>query len=269
MKNIKLFIKAIILIAYTIMNTYCSDPSNQSNNSNNNEEIKKADTLNNHDILKVDSISTENEQKSQQIIGIDVSKYQGDIDWYSIKNRGLSFAMAKATEGINYNDPKFNQNRAGIKKAGLIFTAYHFYHSNNDPVKQANNFCNEVVSLGKNDLPAVLDLEDAGFKKGTNNIKYQKDVLLWLKTVEEKTGKQPIIYTGYYFANQHLTDSTFADYKIWLARYSRYEPKIPKLWKGKTWTFWQNTYHYRVKGIIGETDHDIFHGTFEELKELL
>src|SRR5437764_10721112 len=90
--------------------------------------------------------------------GIDVSHYQGTINWMSVKNAGTSFAVCKATESTNYKDPTLLANYAGMKAAGIIRGAYHFARPAVDPVAQANYFINYVRPI-KGDLQLMLDLE--------------------------------------------------------------------------------------------------------------
>ena len=80
------------------------------------------------------------------IQGIDVSHYQGSINWTSVKNSGKTFAFCKATEGTTYTDPTFATNWAAMKNVGLIRGAYHFGHPGSDPISQANRFCNGLRS---------------------------------------------------------------------------------------------------------------------------
>ena len=82
--------------------------------------------------------------------GIDVSHYQGTVDWVKVKATGITFAYAKATDGNTYTDPQFHTNWQGMRAAGILRGAYHFYETNDDPVTQANNFINALGSLAAN-----------------------------------------------------------------------------------------------------------------------
>ena len=204
-----------------------------------------------------------------QLKGIDVSHYQGDVDWKAVKAADYSFAFAKCTGGLTFNDPKFQTNWKGIAAAGMLRGAYHFYYNNDDPVKQAEHFLSSLSSLNAADLPPVLDLEGGGIIDKNLSIEdYQRDVLRWLCFVEDRLGRKPIIYTGPSFGNKYLDNAEFATYDLWLAEYGVSTPKVPNVWADKGLAIWQNASDAVVSGIKGKTDHDLFNGTLEELKAL-
>src|SRR5256885_1336394 len=90
--------------------------------------------------------------------GIDVSHYQGTIDWGKVKSAGMAFAYTKATESTGSTDSQFAVNWPAMKAAGLLRGAYHFFHADQDATAQANHFL-QVVDIGPGDLPAVIDIE--------------------------------------------------------------------------------------------------------------
>ena len=90
--------------------------------------------------------------------GVDVSAYQGDIDWSTLEDQGVYFAFIKATEGEDYTDDKFEENWKNIESTGIRRGAYMFWQFGEDGDKQAQYFI-KTVSSGKNDLPPVIDLE--------------------------------------------------------------------------------------------------------------
>src|ERR1700704_2322289 len=122
--------------------------------------------------------------------GIDVSHYQGTIDWAQVAQAGKTFAFIKATEGTSEADPQFQANWNGAKAAGLLRGAYHFYQPGDDPQQQAGYFLN-AVQPGPGDLPAVLDIELSG--KPSEIV---AGIWVWLIAVEKATGKTPILYTN-------------------------------------------------------------------------
>src|SRR5215472_10861520 len=91
--------------------------------------------------------------------GIDVSHYQGTIDWASVRTAGIVFAYAKATEGITYTDPLFTNNWSAMKAAGVVRGAYLFFHSNDDPTAEADHYLSVVGTIAPGDLPPMLDVE--------------------------------------------------------------------------------------------------------------
>lgn len=201
--------------------------------------------------------------------GIDVSKWQTEIDWPAVSASGIRFAFIKATEGSNYLDPMFIKNWEGAKEAGILRGAYHFFRPLVDPVQQAKFFTSKV-KLEKNDLPPVLDLEVNDNLDGKTLIKLVKQ---WVDTVEAATGKKVILYSGPAFCNTYFSipaggPPTWAkDYHLWIANYLEYipgaKPFMPKGWA--KWTFWQHSSKGRVNGIPGHTDLNWFNGSFEEL----
>ena len=91
--------------------------------------------------------------------GVDISHYDGTIDWTQVKAAGISFAFAKATEGTSYVDPTFATNWAGMKAAGIVRGAYHFFDPAVDATSQVTYCLATVGTLEAGDLPIVLDFE--------------------------------------------------------------------------------------------------------------
>lgn len=196
--------------------------------------------------------------------GIDISHYQGNIDWNRLTQSRLTdfpieFVFMKATEGGDHGDDTFSRNFTEAGKYGFIRGAYHFFSPNTDPLKQADFFI-RTVKLAPGDLPPVLDVELTG-KKSREEL--QANIKRWLDRVEAHYGVKPILYTSYKFKNRHLNDSIFNTYPYWIAHYYvdsvRYEGK---------WHFWQHTDVGNVPGIEEDVDLNVFNGTLEELKKL-
>lgn len=199
-----------------------------------------------------------------QVHGIDVSHYQGEIDWNMLKQTHsarfpVRFIFMKSTEGGDYSDKTFQANFDSARAHGFIRGAYHFYNPKTDPVKQADFFIN-TVKLEKGDLPPVLDIE----KKGKDTKKLQNDLKIWLRKVEAHYGVKPIIYASYKFKTKYLTDSVFNAYPYWIAHYYvdsvRYEGD---------WKFWQHTDVGTLPGISEQVDLNIYNGSLASLDSLL
>src|SRR5262249_2296079 len=132
--------------------------------------------------------------------GIDVSHYQGNVDWTAVRNAGITFAIAKATEGTTFTDGFINQNIAGMKRAGIVPGAYQFAHPGSDATAQADHFTNVVRNANGGNfsglLQLVLDLE-------VTDSRTPAQVWAWTQTfvarVKAVTGRPCIIYTGFYF----------------------------------------------------------------------
>ena len=195
-----------------------------------------------------------------RVHGIDVSHYQGDIDWKMLgqTRQGqfpIQFIFMKATEGGDYTDDRFAANFDSARVHGFVRGAYHFYNPKTDANKQADFFI-QSVKLEPGDLPPVLDIE----KKGKDMKKLQADLKVWLRKVENHYGVKPIIYASYKFKTRYLNDSVFNTYPYWIAHYYvdsvRYEGD---------WRFWQHTDVGTLPGIDEKVDLNVFNGSKNEL----
>ena len=205
-----------------------------------------------------------NYPEGYDVRGIDISHYQGRINWEKLRNASIgnapvSFVFIKATEGEKLFDDNFNTNFSKSKRNDLIRGAYHFFVPGVDPRKQAD-FYLKIALLETGDLPPVLDIE----KKGDlTPEQLRRDVRIWLDVVEKEYGVKPILYTSYKFKMQYLSTPEFDAYPYWIAHY--YVDELE--YKGK-WTFWQHTDCGKVSGIKGFVDCNIFNGTFQDLMDL-
>ncbi len=198
-----------------------------------------------------------------KVHGIDISHYQGEVDWKMLKQTHQSqfpirFVFMKATEGGDFADEKFIANFDSSKVNGFIRGAYHFYNPKTDANKQADFFIN-TVKLEKGDLPPVLDIE----KKGRNTDKLRADLKTWLERVEKHYGVKPIIYASYKFKTRYLNDSVFNSYPYWIAHY--YVDSVE--YKGD-WKFWQHHDAGTLPGIDEQVDLNIFNGSIQQLDSL-
>ena len=192
--------------------------------------------------------------------GVDVSHYQGTIDWSQVASSGRQFAFAKATEGQTYNDPTFTTNRSGAKGAGLHFGAYHFARpdtSANDAKLEADHFAG-VAGYHSGEIAPTLDLEDSG---GLSVDQLRVWVDTFLQELKVKTGVKGTIYTSPNFWKTYMGDTTyFANhgYKLlWIANWDVSQPSVPgNNWGGYGWTFWQWTDNETVPGISVPVDGD-------------
>jgi GH25 family lysozyme M1 (1,4-beta-N-acetylmuramidase) len=195
--------------------------------------------------------------------GIDVSSYQGNVNWTAVRRAGITFAIAKATEGTGYTDRYINQNIAGMKRAGIIPGAYHFAHPGIDATAQANKFTSVVRAANGGNfrglLQLVLDLE-------VTDGRSPAQVWAWTQTfvarVKAVTGRPCIIYTGFYFWRDRVGNpNNNLNCPLWLAAYvpeSSTAGLTPRAWAGVGWAFWQYTSSGRVAGVSGNVDRDYF-----------
>lgn len=200
-----------------------------------------------------------------EIHGIDISHYQGKIDWKQLKNAMIKgcpvrFVIIKSTEGSSRLDENFRENFNQARDFGFIRGVYHFWSNKSTAREQAYYFLDQV-HLTDGDLPPVLDIEHKPADKSVED--FQRDVLTWLHIVEDKYHVKPIIYTYYKFKEQYLSAPVFDDYPYWIAHY--YVDKVQ--YKGK-WKFWQHTDVGKLPGIKGYVDFNIYNGSYYELKQL-
>jgi lysozyme len=198
-----------------------------------------------------------------KVYGIDVSHYQGRIEWDSLKKNNAEFPMQfvfiRATAGKNGLDEEYKRNWSGAKTAGLIRGAYHYYRPDENSVEQAENFIKRV-QLSKGDLPPVLDIEKIPAGQSMDSLK--SGLKRWLTRVEKHYGMKPILYSGESFHTDFLKEE-FKGYKLWIANYSFFEDEIRK-----EWLFWQFTDKASVGGIEGDVDVNIYNGDLLRLKSI-
>ena len=207
-----------------------------------------------------------NYPEGYEIHGIDISHYQGEIDWDELRNNGMiercpvRFVMIKATEGSNRIDDRFKENFYQAREYGFIRGAYHFWSTRSSGRAQAEHFLRQV-KLEDGDLPPVLDVEHKA--KDQTPEEFKESVLTWLRLVEKAYDAKPIIYTYYKFKLTYLNDSVFNDYPYWIAHYYVDSVKYEGPWK-----FWQHTDCGRLPGIKGYVDFNIYNGSYYDLQQL-
>jgi lysozyme len=196
------------------------------------------------------------------LLGIDVSDFQGRIDWQAVAKSGVSFAVAKASEGQTLVSETFATNWAGMKAAGLVRGAYHFFRPTTDPVAQANTFLRTAkTALG--DLPPVLDVE---VSDGVGARELNDRVAQWLRVVETATKRQAIIYTSLNFWRDALNNSdAFRGHPLWIAQYDVSAPLLPGNWS--QWMIWQYSDSGRIAGVQGNVDVNRFNGPIASLRD--
>lgn len=201
--------------------------------------------------------------QSTVLEGIDVSHWQGAVNWSSVAAAGIRFAFCKATEHTSFLDGQFANNWAGMKNNNIVRGAYHFGRPSYDPIKQARFFYNAVKPTS-GDLPLVLDLEATdGLAANAVRLWTQK----FCQEVRRLMGRPPIIYTGYYFWQDNVGNSPHNyDTMLWMPRWGVSSPlPLPVAWS--TWTFWQYTATGTVAGI-NPVDRDQFNGNLSALQNI-
>lgn len=200
-----------------------------------------------------------------QTRGLDVSHFQDTVDWQQVAQAGYAFAFIKATQGIDFVDPLFAANWSGAKAAGLLRGAYHFFDASADPQQQAENFLN-TVTLEPGDLPPVLDVESSSTSSQVSTATVVEGIAAWLQTVEQATGRTPILYTDNTYWDS-LGTKQFSGYPLWIADYGVASPTLPTGWT--RWAFWQFSESGEIPGITTAVDLNLFQGSLQDLQRLL
>ena len=199
--------------------------------------------------------------------GVDVSDYQGTINWTSAKNAGTVFAFAKATEGFTFDATTFTANMTNGKNAGVLMGAYHFARpDNNTAADEVSHFLAIAGNYIKSGyMQPVLDFENPVQAGDVNDTKAELSAWAnaWMQGVFNATGVKPLLYTYPSYATSYL-DSTVTQWPLWMASYSGANeqtgapPTSP--WSSGTWKFWQYTSTGTVAGIAGNVDRNVFNG---------
>jgi lysozyme len=197
----------------------------------------------------------------KRLRGIDVSSWQGAIDWKRVKAAGVVFAFARVSDGLDVVDERFAENARKMKAAGVRYGAYQYFRASADAKQQADLLVSALRKARRFDLPPVLDIETAD---GQPREKVRAALKRWLKRVENRTGRRPLIYASP--SMSELLDGRFGAWSLWVAHYEVDCPTLPDGWK--RWTFWQHSSKGRVAGIAGDVDLDFFAGTLAALKRL-
>lgn len=203
-----------------------------------------------------------------KIHGIDVSRWQPDINWESLRAVNLegdtirfAFAFIKATEGILLEDPMFRDNWEAARKNNITRGAYHYFLPSLDATLQAKNFISSV-NLAKGDLPPVVDVEEKGRLTRKELVKKLK---VFIALIEKEYKVKPILYSNISFIEDYLADD-FPDYDFWIAHYYETELKVEK---SINWVFWQHSDRAGIINSPGTYDANVFNGSKEDFRKIL
>jgi GH25 family lysozyme M1 (1,4-beta-N-acetylmuramidase) len=202
-----------------------------------------------------------------KVPGIDVSKYQGRIDWPAVASSPTRFVIIRATMGNRYRDPRYAENLSGATANDLVVGAYHFAKPGFAPWDaraEADHFLN-VARVAPGDLVPVLDIEETG---GLSPRRLRAWARAWLDRVRSRTGVRAMIYAGNHFWQGSMRNTSwFAElgHPLWVAHWYVRAPDVPgRRWAGAGYTVWQWSATGRIAGIKGDVDRNWVRGNLAQ-----
>jgi lysozyme len=200
--------------------------------------------------------------RAYQVHGVDVSRWQGNIDWRKLREQGANFTFIKATDGGDHTDPMFRTNWNGAKAAGLKRGAYHFFYWCRTAGEQADWFIRNVPR-DPEALPPVIDVEwnhDSACRQKLSPKIVREKMKVFMEKVERHYGKRPIIYTAPDFYEDNL-EGAFNEYPFWLRAVAEHPSKV---YPNRRWVFWQYSGSGLSHGVTGRIDLNTFYGSAED-----
>jgi lysozyme len=211
--------------------------------------------------------------------GIDVSRFQGLIDWQAVAEAGVRFAFVQASRGSGSDcttapeqcgpDAYYSFNYGSAKAEGIRVGPYHraFVGGRgpravkSDARTEARQFCATVGELVPGDLRPALDLESP--LGDLNPFELRLWAKTWLRSVERRLDARPIIYTNAstWAAIGDPTSFALRGHPLWVANWGVTAPQVPaENWAGYSWRLWQYSSSGRIDGITGRVDRDWLRG---------
>jgi len=192
-----------------------------------------------------------------KVWGVDISHHQGSIKWEKVRQQKPHFIFIKATEGVTIQDSKYAQNYREARKLGILVGSYHFFTYRSNGAAQARNFL--AKAKHKNgDLPLVLDAEFA--RRMPSKRVVANELIAFINVIYHRTNHYPIIYCDYDYYRLYLRNRLPKSIKLWIVDYIG-RPDC-------NWTFWQTTNKFKLAGIRGSVDFNLFNGSKKKLKNL-
>ena len=194
-----------------------------------------------------------------QVHGVDVSRWQGDIDWMKLRTQGANFAFIKATDGGDHLDPMFQKNWRKAKEAGIKRGAYHFFYWCRVASSQAEWFIRNVPK-DPDALPPVIDAEyngESSCKRRLTRAQYVEKIQVFSDMLERHYGKRPIIYTAPDFYEDNLSGE-LKNHPFWLRSVAAHPSKR---YPNRRWVFWQYSGSGLSHGVTGKIDLNVFAGS--------
>jgi lysozyme len=200
---------------------------------------------------------------ASRLPGIDISSYQGDIDWKKVDASDVRFIIMRVSHALDL-DTRFAEYSAAATAHGIPWGAYQYVEPSGkkgDAAEQADLFL-QTAKLGSGNLLPVIDIERTN---GLGAAALQDFVAQWLNRVRNELGVRPVIYTSPSFWRAALADTkrfSSRGYRLWIAHWKTRRPDVPAgNWSKHGWTFWQWTNCGSVSGIKGCVDKDRLNGS--------
>ena len=197
--------------------------------------------------------------------GVDVSRWQGDIDWPKLRGQGANFVYIKATDGGDHLDPMFRTNWRAAHAAGLKRGAYHFFYWCRTAADQADWFIRNVPKA-PGALPPVIDVEfnhQSDCKRRWSREDVLEKMQVFMDRLEAHYGQRPVIYTAPDFYDAYL-EGAFPNHPFWLRSVAAHPSKV---YPGRDWVFWQYSGSGLSQGVEGKIDLNVFHGDARQWRE--
>ncbi|MCI1696568.1 glycoside hydrolase family 25 protein [Aneurinibacillus aneurinilyticus] len=212
---------------------------------------------------------------SLHLKGIDISHWNGVIDFNAVKKDGIDFVYIKATEGIDFTDPMFQHNVKGAREEGIYIGAYHYANPSSpfdtsEPYKEAEFFVNimKIYMPDFGDIMPVLDLEEPTQPGILTPDQLVSWTWIFHDRVKELTNRQVMLYTGTWFIQQNDDFGyKLSDLPLWIAEYEKYGITQPSDCGGwDEWLVWQYSEDGKVNGISGKVDLNAGATSIEQLR---
>ncbi len=194
--------------------------------------------------------------------GVDVSRWQGEIDWDTLRTQGANFVYIKATDGGDHLDPMFKKNWRAAQQAGLKHGAYHFFYWCRTAGEQADWFIRNVPKEA-GALPPVIDVEwngESSCKRRPSREQVLAKMQVFMDKLEKHYGQRPIVYTAPDFYRDNLSGELL-NYPFWLRSVAQHPSKV---YPGRKWLFWQYSGSGVSHGVDGRIDLNAFHGSEQD-----
>lgn len=202
--------------------------------------------------------------KGAVVRGIDVSTWQGEIDWAAVRAAGVRFAYVRVSDGATAPDPLFARNWQEAARAGVVRGAYQYFRPAEEPEEQADLWLDLVGPPEKGDLPPALDVEISGDLE-TDEVVAR--IERWVSRVRRATTMTPVIYTSASaWAASTGNTERFRKLALWIAHHEAACPNTPVTWP--RWTFHQSSASSALDGVAGPVDADLFQGTLAALERV-